>query len=141
MSMGSYQDRTLQLSSRGIIAMLALALAFLLSTALIQPAQAQTYSVLYTFTGEADGGNPYGGVILDATGNLYGTTFVRGNVKGCGLFHGWAWSIRSTLPATKPCCTLSRAMPTEGNPTSATCFAITPATFLERPCMAALSTT
>jgi len=88
MSMGSYQDRMLQPSSRGVIAMLALALAFVLSTALIQPAQAQTYSVLYAFTGEADGGNPYGGVILDATGNLYGTTFVRGNVKGCGLFHG-----------------------------------------------------
>jgi uncharacterized repeat protein (TIGR03803 family) len=67
---------------------LALVLAFPLTTALIQPAQAQTYSVLYTFTGEADGGWPYSGVILDASGNLYGTTEVRGDVSACGLFHG-----------------------------------------------------
>jgi uncharacterized repeat protein (TIGR03803 family) len=30
--------------------------------------------VLYTFTGGADGANPYGGVVRDATGNLYGVT-------------------------------------------------------------------
>ena len=31
-------------------------------------------TVLYNFTGNADGGNPASGVILDAEGNLYGTT-------------------------------------------------------------------
>jgi uncharacterized repeat protein (TIGR03803 family) len=31
-------------------------------------------TVLYRFTGVSDGGNPVGGVILDAAGNLYGTT-------------------------------------------------------------------
>jgi uncharacterized repeat protein (TIGR03803 family) len=36
-------------------------------------------TVLYNFTGAADGGYPYAGVILDATGNLYGTTFAGGN--------------------------------------------------------------
>jgi len=32
-----------------------------------------TFSVVHTFTGGTDGATPYGGVILDATGNLYGT--------------------------------------------------------------------
>jgi uncharacterized repeat protein (TIGR03803 family) len=31
-------------------------------------------TVLYSFTGGADGGNPHGGVVRDAQGNLYGTT-------------------------------------------------------------------
>jgi uncharacterized repeat protein (TIGR03803 family) len=40
-------------------------------------------TVLYSFTGGADGSNPYGGVIRDAAGNLYGTTYVGG--KGAGV--------------------------------------------------------
>ena len=44
-----------------------------------QSAEAQTHKVLYTFTGEPDGGNPYfGGLVLDAAGSLYGTTTVGG---------------------------------------------------------------
>jgi uncharacterized repeat protein (TIGR03803 family) len=35
-------------------------------------------TVLYSFTGGADGANPYAGVISDAAGNLYGTTFFGG---------------------------------------------------------------
>jgi uncharacterized repeat protein (TIGR03803 family) len=31
-------------------------------------------TVLYSFTGGSDGGNPLGGVIMDGDGNLYGTT-------------------------------------------------------------------
>ena len=33
-----------------------------------------TETVLYTFTGGDDGGNPYGGLLFDKSGNLYGTT-------------------------------------------------------------------
>jgi len=36
-------------------------------------------TVLYAFTGGADGGNPGGGVVRDSDGNLYGTT----NGGGC----------------------------------------------------------
>jgi uncharacterized repeat protein (TIGR03803 family) len=39
---------------------------------------AQTYSVLYNFTGGSDGGEPYGQVTLDASGNLYGTASIGG---------------------------------------------------------------
>src|SRR5580700_2483883 len=35
-------------------------------------------TVLHTFTGKPDGANPYGGVIADPAGNLYGTTYVGG---------------------------------------------------------------
>jgi len=38
--------------------------------------------VLYTFTGGADGGSPYGGLVRDSKGNLYGTTGGGGNGYG-----------------------------------------------------------
>jgi uncharacterized repeat protein (TIGR03803 family) len=48
-----------------------------------QSSQAQTYKVLYSFQGIPDGTGPTGGVIQDATGNLYGTT-TGGGVAGGG---------------------------------------------------------
>jgi uncharacterized repeat protein (TIGR03803 family) len=36
-------------------------------------------TVLYSFTGGNDGGTPVGGLILDAVGNLYGTTYYGGS--------------------------------------------------------------
>ena len=50
-------------------------------------ARAQTFTLLYTFTGGSDGRGPFGGVILDGAGNLYGTTTEGGNLAcslGCG---------------------------------------------------------
>ena len=46
-------------------------------------------TVLYAFTGQSDGGSPYAGVIVDAAGNLYGTTPYDGDLncdygQGCG---------------------------------------------------------
>jgi uncharacterized repeat protein (TIGR03803 family) len=46
-----------------------------------------TESVLYNFTGSADGGQPYASLALDAAGNLYGTTNFGGSANcnlGCG---------------------------------------------------------
>ena len=46
------------------------------------------HTVLYNFTGGADGGEPYKGVTLDSQGNLYGTTVTGGGgvcEGGCGL--------------------------------------------------------
>lgn len=40
------------------------------------------YTVLYTFTGGTDGSEPWGNLILDAAGNLYGTTTIGGNDNG-----------------------------------------------------------
>ena len=42
-----------------------------------------THTVLYSFTGLSDGGQPYKGVTLDAQGNLYGTAVVGGHFGAC----------------------------------------------------------
>src|SRR5208282_382463 len=44
---------------------------------------AWTESVLYSFKGGSDGGNPYSGLILDQAGNFYGTTYI-GGLSGFG---------------------------------------------------------
>jgi uncharacterized repeat protein (TIGR03803 family) len=41
-------------------------------------------SVVYTFTGGSDGALPYGGMILDGKGNLFGTTLGGGGSCNCG---------------------------------------------------------
>jgi len=47
-------------------------------------AQAQTFKVLYSFAGyPTDGAAPIGGLLRDATGNLYGTTEYGGNNDSC----------------------------------------------------------
>jgi uncharacterized repeat protein (TIGR03803 family) len=46
------------------------------------------HTVLYSFTGGADGGEPYKGVSLDREGNLYGTAVTGGSGScegGCGV--------------------------------------------------------
>jgi len=40
-------------------------------------------SVLYAFTGKADGANPVAGLMRDKAGNLYGTTEFGGDLNGC----------------------------------------------------------
>jgi len=49
-----------------------------------------THTVLYNFTGGADGGEPYKGVTLDAHGNPYGTAVTGGGGScegGCGVVY------------------------------------------------------
>jgi uncharacterized repeat protein (TIGR03803 family) len=57
-----------------------------------QDASTFTYNVLYTFTGLADGGESYAGLVRDKEGNLYGTTSLGGDLSascfgtpGCGV--------------------------------------------------------
>jgi uncharacterized repeat protein (TIGR03803 family) len=77
---------------------------FLLTFGVVaMPVVAQTFSVLHTFTGGADGGLPMGGMILDQAGNLYGTAMGGGTgpcsnlgTGGCGTIfqlkkHNSSW--------------------------------------------------
>ena len=59
----------------------AMALAILLGVVAIPLAQAQTFTLLHTFSGVPDGAGP-SGLIRDAAGNLYGTTSGGGNKCG-----------------------------------------------------------
>ncbi len=43
-------------------------------------------TVLYTFTGASDGGNPGGELVFDSAGSLYGTAAVGGTSGGGGVF-------------------------------------------------------
>jgi uncharacterized repeat protein (TIGR03803 family) len=62
-----------------------------------------TESVLYNFTGNEDGAQPYGSLVFDSSGNLYGTTNFGGNTNcnlGCGTVFklapgsgGWTESV------------------------------------------------
>jgi uncharacterized repeat protein (TIGR03803 family) len=60
---------------------LALAVALVSVVVTSKSAQAQSFNVVYTFTGAADGATPPSALIVDATGNLYGTTFFGGLSK------------------------------------------------------------
>src|ERR1039458_1245377 len=91
---------------RRIVLTTALALA---QTLLVPNAvNAQTFSVIHTFTGGTDGGIPIAGLTIDSAGNLYGTTVGGGMRKpacggsfGCGVVfklsqHNGSW-VLSTL--------------------------------------------
>jgi len=63
---------------------LALAILLLSPVVTTLSAQAQTLTVLYSFKGGADGVQPYAGLLRDAAGNLYGTTYSGGAPCNCG---------------------------------------------------------
>lgn len=61
-----------------------LALVVVVLAAFPERLAAQTYQVLYSFSG-GDGGRPYGGLLRDSNGSIYGTTLTGGprNSPGC----------------------------------------------------------
>ncbi len=55
---------------------------------------AWTYTSLHDFTGESDGNQPFGNVLVDANGTVYGTASQGGLANGCGQFGcGTVWKI------------------------------------------------
>jgi uncharacterized repeat protein (TIGR03803 family) len=68
---------------RALSMALAFAIVILPALAAAPSAQAQTYKVLYNFTGGSDGGGPdYGSLVQDKAGKLYGTTGSGGSGYG-----------------------------------------------------------
>lgn len=63
-----------------------------------------TETVLYNFTGGADGGFPLDGLTFDSSGNLYGTAFLGGGTCSCGVVYtlansgsGWTETVLWTF--------------------------------------------
>ncbi len=56
-------------------------------------------TVLYSFTGGADGGSPESGLVLDAQGNLYGTTSGGGDLA-CDAPYGCGTVFELQMPST-----------------------------------------
>jgi uncharacterized repeat protein (TIGR03803 family) len=78
----------------------ALISAVLLLVCVSQPAQSQTYIVIHNFTAKGtDGATPYGGPILDRSGNLYGTTYLGGRFGAGSVYKlspsGSSWTYTS----------------------------------------------
>src|SRR5579859_6080244 len=67
-----------RVSMRAASSALTLAVALFIGIATTQMAPAQSFGVLYNFTGSTDGGWPYTFLIRDTAGNLYGTTETGG---------------------------------------------------------------
>ncbi len=71
---------------RKTITILPLAITLVLTIIAIPSAQAQTFSVIYTFAGHSSSSNPIAGVTLDQHGNLFGTTAWGGAFGGGTVF-------------------------------------------------------
>jgi uncharacterized repeat protein (TIGR03803 family) len=79
------EDRitTFGTSSRSPVTVL-IATLVVLAVIASEPAQAQTFRVLYSFTGGQDGAAPLDGLTIDRYGNLYGTASAGGyQMPGC----------------------------------------------------------
>ena len=75
-------------SLRAAVSALAIVMVLIFAAT---PVQAQTFTVLHSFTGGGDGANPVAGLTLDRAGNLYGTAaqggntpYTCGSTRGCG---------------------------------------------------------
>jgi uncharacterized repeat protein (TIGR03803 family) len=84
---------------RAVTIVPAMAIVFALTVVLIQSAQSQTFTVLHSFTASPDGSGPQAGLIRDAAGNLYGTTYNGGTYNYGTVFEltpaaGGGWTER-----------------------------------------------
>jgi len=70
----------------------------------VPPSPTQSYRVIYNFTGGGDGGAPSTGLVIDAAGNLYGTTGGGGPLGGGTAFKlspsasGWRFDRLYSFP-------------------------------------------
>jgi len=98
-------QRTSRIPSPLRVTIRALVIVALLSAAGHYSVQAQSFTILHSFTGGVDGAEPIGGLILDKAGNIYGTTSGGGLDGFCGSHdcgqvfklakHGSGWVLQS----------------------------------------------
>src|SRR5208283_2047980 len=88
-------------------AALALAIVFALTIVTTDAAHAQSFQVIYTFTGGPDGAQPYAGLTMDRGGNLYGTTSAGNDGSNWGNVYqmrhrGAGWTFDRRCPNWSP---------------------------------------
>ena len=76
---------------------ITLSILFALTVLMSPSAQAQTFNVLYNFTGGNNGAAPHAGLTMDKAGNLYGATY-HGGGAGYGTVYrlkhkGLSWTL------------------------------------------------
>jgi uncharacterized repeat protein (TIGR03803 family) len=71
-------DEFLEMRLSGVAARVMFAIVSVAALFSLPRIQAQTFTTLYSFTGQKDGGVPYAGLITDEAGDLYGTTSTAG---------------------------------------------------------------
>jgi uncharacterized repeat protein (TIGR03803 family) len=88
--------RTLRV--RGLNIALVTAILLALTVIAAQVGHAQTFQVIYSFTGGVDGAAPLAGVTMDGAGNLYGTTANGGEYQGGAVYElkhtGSRWVVK-----------------------------------------------
>jgi uncharacterized repeat protein (TIGR03803 family) len=77
-------------------------------------------TVLYSFTGAADGGNPQAGLIFDTKGNLYGTSIAGGNDTDAGTVFKVSSKGKETV--VYAFCPTGGGCPDGGNPIASLVF-------------------
>src|ERR1700690_3546844 len=76
-----------QIANRNLrVVVTALAIVFALALSSASPAHAQTFTVLHTLTGGADGSEPFAGVTVGGPGRLYGTASIGGIYRNGVVF-------------------------------------------------------
>jgi len=75
----------------------AFTLMLVMTTYAVPRATAQTETVLHTFNGPSDGGEPYGAPIFDKVGNLYGVTFLGGTYTNGTVYELKAGSLTEEI--------------------------------------------
>ena len=71
----------------------ALVIVFAMTVVAVSAMQAQTFTVIHSFTGGGDGSYPASNLVMDKAGNLYGTTGGGGN-PGCGGYCGTVFRLK-----------------------------------------------
>jgi len=101
------QQHISKISLGAASAALMVAVVLGLGAVTTQRAHAQTFTDLYNFTGGHDGGTPYAGLVRDAKGNLYGTTYWNGSYGWGTVFkvdtNGTETVLYSFCPGGIPC--------------------------------------
>src|SRR6478752_7520021 len=89
-----YWSGLLSTSRRAATAAMAIGIVLVLTAGIAESAPPSKYSVVYNFTGGADGANPFAGLTIDAAGNIYGTTLNGGSATGAG--YGVVFQLKPT---------------------------------------------